>query len=39
MPIYTYECASVEVLDVTHGMFQQFELDSDNCESMMARKF
>jgi len=39
MPIYTYECASVEVLDVTHGMFEQVELECDNCESMMARKF
>jgi putative FmdB family regulatory protein len=39
MPIYTYECACGQVLDVTHGMFEQVELECDNCESMMARKF
>jgi putative FmdB family regulatory protein len=39
MPIYTYECACGQVLDVTHGMFEEFELECDNCDSMMDRKF
>lgn len=37
MPVYTYECACGQVLDVTHSIFDEPEVDCDNCESTMQR--
>lgn len=39
MPIYTYECVCGQVLDVTHGMFEEVEMDCDSCETTMTRVF
>ena len=39
MPIYQYECACGQVLDITHGMFEELDIECDNCDGMMQKVF
>lgn len=37
MPVYTYECACGQVFDVTHSIFDDPEVECDNCGNTMQR--
>lgn len=38
MPTYSYECECGQILDITHSMFDEPDIECDNCDSMMRRK-
>lgn len=38
MPIYTYECACGQVLEIQHSMKEDPDIECDNCDGMMQRK-
>lgn len=39
MPIYQYECACGQVLDITHGMFEEPDVECNNCDGIMQKVF
>lgn len=38
MPIYVYDCACGQVLDIFHSIAENPDIECNNCDSMMQRK-
>lgn len=39
MPIYVYECLCGEIIEMRHPMNENPDVECDNCENMMHRRF
>lgn len=39
MPIYTYECACGQIIDVSHSIYDEPDMECTNCDGMMQRVF
>ena len=38
MAMYTYECACGQVLEISHNITEDPEIECNNCDGMMYRK-
>ena len=38
MPIYVYECPCGQIVEISHPITEEPEIECDNCDGMMYRK-